>query len=137
MSLRMKLTGVKPQYVMDVHRKFECSIFNGSRDITLGTGKGQTFSFNLFVSISVSFSLSVSVSLFQSGSQRTITIYPVGFPAESMKFWELVQFLMLNKARRGANLKIFWGAQEGGVLAKIFTKNHKIFFCLKQLSTGP
>ena len=57
MSLRMKLTGVKPQYVMDVHQKFECSIFNGSRDITLGTSKGQIFSFNLFVSISVSFSL--------------------------------------------------------------------------------
>ena len=72
MSLRMKLTGVKPQYVMDVHQKFECSIFNGSRDITLGTSKGQTFSFNLFVSISVSFSLSVSVSLFVSFGPKEI-----------------------------------------------------------------
>ena len=68
----MKLTGVKPQYVMDVHQKFECSIFNGSRDITLGTSKGQTFSFNLFVSVSVSFSLSVSVSLFVSFGQKEI-----------------------------------------------------------------
>ena len=68
----MKLTGVKPQYVMDVHRKFECCIFNGSQDITLGTSKGQTFSFNLFVSISVSFSLSVSVSLFVSFGPKEI-----------------------------------------------------------------
>ena len=42
------------------------------------------------------------------------------------KFWSLSkcgQFLVLKKTRVPPSLKIFWGAQEGGVLAKIFTKN--------------
>ena len=44
---------------------------------------------------------------------------------------------MLKKTRVPPSLKIFWGAQEGGVLAKIFTKSRKIFFCLRVLSAGP
>ena len=55
------------------------------------------------------------------------------------QFWryvEWVQFLMLNNAWISPSLKNFQGAQEWGVFGKIFTKFHKIFFCLRGLNAG-
>ena len=45
--------------------------------------------------------------------------------------------MVLNITGMGAFFKNFQGAQEGGVLAKIFTKSPKIFFSLRVLSAGP
>ena len=65
-----------------------------------------------------------------------VTERPRPFWNQFWRYVEWVQFLMLNNAWISPSLKNFQGAQEWGVFGKIFTKFHKIFFCLRGLNAG-